>query len=90
MVKRRSNIEPIFFHLKSDKRIKRNLLKVKEGDHTNAVLAICGFNLRILYAVFLLPILKCLKNSITEKYFLLFTKLNEHSFIFVLDTGLFQ
>jgi len=57
-LKRRSAIEPIFGHLKSDNRLERNLLKGKEGDHINAVLAACGFNLRKLYAVFLLSILK--------------------------------
>lgn len=57
-LKRRSAIEPIFGSLNSDNRLERNLLKGKEDDHINAVLAACGFNLRKLYAVFLLPILK--------------------------------
>ena len=61
-LKRRSAIEPIFGHLKSDNRLERNLLKGKEGDHINAVLAACGFNLRKLYTVFLLPIFNWLKN----------------------------
>jgi IS5 family transposase len=82
-LKRRSAIEPIFGHLKSDNRLERNLLKGKDGDHINAVLAACGFNLRKLYAVFLLPILKWLKNRITEKYFSLFLKLNPQSLVFV-------
>lgn len=89
-LKRRSAIEPIFGHLKSDNRLERNLLKGKDGDHINAVLAACGFNLRKLYAVFLLPILQWLKNCITEKYFLLFPKLNEQLFIVRLDNCLFQ
>jgi IS5 family transposase len=80
-LKRRSAIEPIFGHLKSDNRLERNLLKGKEGDHINAVLAACGFNLRKLYAVFLLPILKWLKNQIIEKYFLLYRQLNLKSYI---------
>lgn len=67
--KRRSAIEPIFGHLKSDNRLERNLLKGNDGDNINAVLAACGFNLRKLYAVFLLPILKWLENRIMEKYF---------------------
>ena len=74
-LKRRSAIEPIFGHLKSDNRLERNLLKGKEGDHINAVLAACGFNLRKLYAVFLLPIFNWLKNQIIEKYFLLYQQL---------------
>jgi IS5 family transposase len=69
-LKRRSAIEPIFGHLKSDNRLERNLLKGKEGDHINAVLAACGFNLRKLYAVFLLPILEWLENQYKRKYFL--------------------
>lgn len=69
-LKRRSAIEPIFGHLKTDNRLDRNLLKGKEGDNINAVLAACGFNLRKLYAVFLLPILKWLENQLLEKYFL--------------------
>ena len=80
-LKRRSAIEPIFGHLKSDNRLERNLLKGKEGDHINAVLAACGFNLRKLYAVFLLPILKWLKNQIIEKYFLLYPQLDFKTFI---------
>jgi IS5 family transposase len=82
-LKRRSAIEPIFGHLKSDNRLERNLLKGKEGDHINAVLAACGFNLRKLYAVFLLPILKWLNNRITEKYFLLYQQLNFKTFIII-------
>jgi len=82
-LKRRSAIEPIFGHLKSDNRLERNLLKGKDGDHINAVLAACGFNLRKLYGVFLLPILKWLKNQIIEKYFLLFPKLDVQSFVFI-------
>jgi IS5 family transposase len=80
-LKRRSAIEPIFGHLKSDNRLERNLLKGKEGDHINAVLAACGFNLRKLYAVFLLPILKWLKNQIIEKYFFLYQQLAFKYFI---------
>jgi IS5 family transposase len=80
-LKRRSAIEPIFGHLKSDNRLERNLLKGKEGDHINAVLAACGFNLRKLYAVFLLQILNWLKNQIIEKYFLLYLQLDFKPFI---------
>ena len=82
-LKRRSAIEPIFGHLKSDNRLERNLLKGKEGDHINAVLAACGLNLRKLYAVFLLPILKWLKNHITEKYFLLYQQLDFKTFVII-------
>lgn len=82
-LKRRSAIEPIFGHLKSDNRLERNLLKGKDGDHINAVLSACGFNLRKLYAVFFLPILKWLENEIIEKYFFMSPKLNDQLFVFV-------
>lgn len=82
-LKRRSAIEPIFGHLKSDNRLERNLLKGKDGDHINAVLAACGFNLRKLYAVFFLPILKWLDNRITEIHFSSVLKLNDESLGFI-------
>jgi len=51
---RRSAIEPIFGHLKSDHRLERNHLQGKDGDRMNAILSGCGFNLRkLLRAVFL-------------------------------------
>jgi IS5 family transposase len=89
-LKRRSAIEPIFGHLKSDNRLERNLLKGKDGDHINAVLAACGFNLRKLYAVFFLPILEWLKNRVTEIYFYFFSKLNKQSISVTLNNWLFQ
>ena len=54
-LKRRNAIEPIFGHLKSDNRMSRNYLKGHEGDQINAILSGCGFNMRKLLAVFLLP-----------------------------------
>ena len=56
--KRRSAIEPIFGHLKSDNRMSRNYLKGVEGDIINATLCACGFNMRKLLAVFLCPVSK--------------------------------
>ena len=47
-LKRRSAIEPVIGHLKSDNRLNRNYLKGSSGDKLNAVLAACGFNLRKL------------------------------------------
>lgn len=82
-LKRRSAIEPIFGHLKSDNRLERNLLKGKDGDHINAVMAACGFNLRKLYAVFLLPIFNWVKNQLMEIYFLIYQKLDVQPFVFV-------
>jgi len=46
--KRRSAIEPIIGHAKSDHRMDRNYLKGENGDKINALLAGCGFNLRKL------------------------------------------
>jgi len=46
--KRRSAIEPIIGHLKSDHRLDRCRLKGPHGDGVNALLAACGFNIRKL------------------------------------------
>jgi len=54
-LKRRNAIEPIFGHLKSENRMSRNALKGTEGDQINALLSGCGFNMRKLLTVFLLP-----------------------------------
>ena len=51
---RRSAIEPIFGHLKSDNRLERNHLHGKDGDRMNAILSGCGFNLRKLIRAFFL------------------------------------
>ena len=48
--KRRSAIEPVIGHLKSDNGMKRNYLKGVEGDRKNAILSGCGYNLRKLLA----------------------------------------
>ena len=53
--KRRSAIEPVIGHLKSDNRLQKNHLKGQDGDHMNAILAACGFNMRKLLTVFLYP-----------------------------------
>ena len=55
---RRSAIEPIFGHLKSDNRMGRNHLLGEEGDRINAILCGCGFNLRKLLRAFFLPIFR--------------------------------
>ena len=62
-LKRRNAIEPIFGHLKSDNRMSRNYLKGHEGDQINALLSGCGFNMRKLLAVFLLPYFLYIKFS---------------------------
>ena len=50
--KRRSAVEPIIGHLKSDHRMNRNHLKGHEGDRLNALLAGIGANFRKLLAAF--------------------------------------
>jgi transposase, IS5 family len=52
--RRRSAIEPIIGHAKSDNRMNRNYLKGEEGDKINAILAGCGFNIRKLLRAILL------------------------------------
>lgn len=51
--KRRSAIEPVIGHMKSDNRMGRNFLSGEAGDRMNAMLAGCGFNLRKLIRAFL-------------------------------------
>jgi len=57
---RRSAIEPIFGHLKSDHRLERNHLQGKDGDRINAIMSGCGFNLRKLLRAFFLSIVRWL------------------------------
>ena len=54
-LKRRASIEPTIGHLKSDNRMSKNYLKGVEGDQINALLCGCGYNMRKLLTVFLLP-----------------------------------
>lgn len=56
--RRRSAIEPIIGHAKSDNRMNRNYLKGEEGDKINAILAGCGFNIRKLLRAILLWLFK--------------------------------
>ena len=46
---RRSVVETDISHMKNDHRLDRNYLKGKSGDHINAVLSACGYNLRTIY-----------------------------------------
>lgn len=45
-LKRRSAIEPVIGHMKSDSRLARNFLKGTNGDAVNALLCACAHNLR--------------------------------------------
>jgi IS5 family transposase len=49
-LRRRSAVEPVMGHAKSDHRMDRNYLKGSEGDAINAVLAAAGYNFRKLLA----------------------------------------
>jgi IS5 family transposase len=49
-LKRRSAVEPVIGHAKSDHRMDRNYLKGSQGDASNAVLAAAGYNFRRLLA----------------------------------------
>jgi len=51
--RRRSAIEPIFGHLKSDNRLDRNYLRGKSGDRMNVMLTGCGYNMKMLLQAFL-------------------------------------
>jgi IS5 family transposase len=48
--RRRSAIEPVIGHMKSDGHLGRNFLRGTEGDATNLILAAAGHNLRLLRA----------------------------------------
>jgi len=50
--KRRSAIEPIIGHIKTDHRMGRNFLLGKIGDRVNAILSGCAFNLRKIMNLF--------------------------------------
>ena len=49
-LRRRSAVEPVIGHLKSDHRMGRNFLAHAQGDAINAVLAAAGYNFRRLLA----------------------------------------
>jgi IS5 family transposase len=56
--RRRSGIEPIIGHAKTDHRMDRNYLQGEDGDKINAILAGCGFNIRKLLRAILLWLVK--------------------------------
>lgn len=47
-LKRRSAIEPVIGHCKSDGHLGRNFLKGRQGDHCNAVMSAVGYNFRLV------------------------------------------
>lgn len=52
LLRRRSAIEPVISHLKTDHRMERNPLLGTAGDRIQAILTGCGFNLRKLWRAF--------------------------------------
>jgi len=75
--RRRSGIEPIIGHAKSDHRMDRNYLKGEEGDKINAILAGCGFNIRKLLRAILLWLFKERFRGIATDWIAL-TRILEH------------
>jgi len=65
--RRRSAIEPVIGHLKSDSHLGRNVLRGTEGDATNLVLAATGYNLRLLRA-WLARLLACLLSLLSSAH----------------------
>ncbi len=49
-LRRRSAIEPVIGHMKSEGHLDRNYLKGREGDAANAILSAVGYNLRLVLA----------------------------------------
>jgi len=47
-LRRRSAVEPVIGHMKSDGRLGRNYLKGRHGDRANAVLCAAGYNFRLI------------------------------------------
>ncbi len=52
-IRRRSAIEAVIGHTKTDGRLGRNYLHGREGDNINAILSGCGYNMRKLLTVLL-------------------------------------
>ena len=73
-LRRRSAIEPVIGHLKSDNRLQRNHLLGDDGDRINAMLAACGFNLRKLLRAFFWFLFNCLYFDQKSKRFMSSTK----------------
>ena len=76
--RRRSAIESIISHMKQGHRMNRNYLQGKEGDHMNALLSGCGFNLLKLMRALILFFFK--RFLIKEVVFELFYRLKSKFF----------
>ncbi len=71
-LRRRSAVEAVIGHLKTDGRLGRNFLKGRDGDKINAILAGAGYNyrlvlkwLRLLFAPIMAVIFKAMRPSFT-------------------------
>jgi len=65
--RRRSAIEPVIGHMKSDGHLGRNFLRGTEGDAINVILAAAGHNLRLLRA-WIAWLLACLLSLLTATH----------------------
>jgi len=65
-LRRRSAVEPVIGHLKSDHRMHRNYLKGRAGDAANALLAAIGYNFSLLLA-WIAALCAFLRQLITEQ-----------------------
>jgi IS5 family transposase len=73
-LRRRSAIEPVIGHMKSEGHLGRNYLKGRHGDRANAVLSAVGHNLRLV-----LRWLRTLLRRILAAIFALFADLEPKS-----------
>lgn len=66
--RRRSAVEPVIGHLKSDTRMKRCFLKGLTGDAANAILAAAGLNLRKLLRGFVFALIFWLSQRLSHHF----------------------
>lgn len=72
---RRSAVEPVIGHMKSDSRLGVNFLKGNQGDGINAILCACGFNMRkLLTHIFCFFLKSCQFSTIFAKFEEIFFK----------------
>lgn len=71
---RRSMIEPVIGHCKTDNGLDRNYLKGVEGDKINAILSACGFNIRKLLRKIIFLLLQSVRHLPLSKEIILFAR----------------
>jgi len=64
---RRSMIEPVIGHCKSDNGLDRNYLKGVEGDRINAIMSSCGFNIRKLLRKIIFWLVQIFRNILVSE-----------------------